>query len=106
MTALRREPTLEVNCGCHLCLKQLSAQLCGPRVVFLEPTTSADGTHTLASGGYLEIVPNDHKGSTYKIRASLVGDRQRFRDHGQFCEKRVISHAAMKPTRPDARSRR
>jgi len=93
-------PVLEINCACHLCMRQLSAQLCGPRVVFLEPSTSADGTHALVSGHVLEIVPNDFTSSSYKIRASLVGNRQRFREHARFCEKRMVSSTAMKPTRP------
>lgn len=91
---------IDVNCSCLLCLKQLSAQICGPRVVFLEPTPSADGTHALVAGHIHEIVPNDHNSTSSKIRAALVGNRQRFRDHDRFCEKRMVSEAAMKPTQP------
>jgi hypothetical protein len=93
------EPALSIDCACHLCLKHLSAWVCGSRVVLLEPEPSADGTHALVVGHMLKIVPNDRRGPG-TIRAELVGNRQRFRNHEMFCEKRFVSHAAMKPTEP------
>jgi hypothetical protein len=101
MTAHRgTRPTLDIDCGCHLCLRQLSAHVCGPRVVLLEPEPIADGTHALVGGHIHEIVSNDHASTSFKIRAVLVGDRQRFREHARYCEKRIVNTASMKPTQP------
>ena len=94
--------SLIANCRClrEGCFAPLRAVCVADRVVFLETQASADGTYTMIGNSFLRIVANKESSSTTAIRAELVGNRMRLRDHANHCKEQIVTHEAMQKTRP------